>query len=226
MSTRVTPLTNFLVIGHRGSPKRFPENTAASFDEALRAGADGFETDLRLLADGTPVLFHDDELKGAPIESMPSDEVRARGAALEPLATLERFAGRTTMVLEVKRGGWEDVLVSRVASWPGIIVASFDHATIAELSRRHVGFPLGITTSDRIVGIADYAAKLGASWVFPRHWYVNAEDVASLHERGVRVVPWTPNRERDWERLLRCGCDGIISDHPEKAVAWRARLAR
>ena len=53
----------FLILGHRGSPKRFPENTLASFEETLRAGADGFETDLRLLFDRTPVLFHDDELR-------------------------------------------------------------------------------------------------------------------------------------------------------------------
>ena len=53
----------FLILGHRGSPKRFPENTIASFDEALRAGADGFETDLRLLSDRIAVLFHDDELQ-------------------------------------------------------------------------------------------------------------------------------------------------------------------
>mgnify|MGYP001560515541 CR=1 FL=1 len=26
----------FLILGHRGSPKRFPENTISSFDEALR----------------------------------------------------------------------------------------------------------------------------------------------------------------------------------------------
>ena len=47
----------FLIFGHRGSPKRFPENTLASFEETLRAGADGFETDLRLLFDRTAVLF-------------------------------------------------------------------------------------------------------------------------------------------------------------------------
>jgi glycerophosphoryl diester phosphodiesterase len=224
VSTRVTPLTKFLVIGHRGSPKRFPENTVASFREALRSGADGFETDLRLLADGVPVLFHDDELKGSPIESMRADEVRAWGTDVEPLAALAQFAGRATMVLEVKRGGWEDVLVSSVAGWPDIIVASFDHTAIAELSRRGVGFPLGLTTSGRIVGIADYAAKLGATWLFPNHSLVTAEDVVALHERGVRVVPWTANRERDWNRLHALGCDGLITDHPEKAAAWRGCL--
>ena len=55
----------FLIFGHRGSPNRQPENTMASFEEAVRSGADGFETDLRLLSDGVAVLYHDDEL-GVP----------------------------------------------------------------------------------------------------------------------------------------------------------------
>ena len=36
----------FLIFGHRGSPNQQPENTVASFEAALRGGADGFETDL------------------------------------------------------------------------------------------------------------------------------------------------------------------------------------
>ncbi|PYQ58841.1 MAG: hypothetical protein DMF58_13870 [Acidobacteria bacterium] len=32
-------MDDFLIFGHRGSPRRFPENTLASFEEALRSGA-------------------------------------------------------------------------------------------------------------------------------------------------------------------------------------------
>lgn len=128
----------FLIFGHRGSPKRFPENTFASFDEALRAGADGFETDLRLLADNTAVLFHDDELAGDEIESLSFDESAKRGAKVERLRDLARYADRTTMVLEVKRSKWEDALLAEIGKWPNIIVASFDHEAIAELFRRRV----------------------------------------------------------------------------------------
>src|SRR5213078_1433870 len=96
---------HFLIFGHRGSPKRFPENTVASFEEALRAGADGFETDLRLLADKTPILFHDDERNDAEIESLGADAF----TPITRVQDLAPFAGRTTMVLEVKRSKWEDI---------------------------------------------------------------------------------------------------------------------
>lgn len=213
----------FLIFGHRGSPKRFPENTLASFDEALRAGADGFETDLRLLADNMAVLYHDDELDGHAIESLSVPEMSRRGAVIQRLHDLDRYAGRTTMVLEVKRSQWEEVLLTHVARWPDVIVASFDHAVIDELHRRSVAFPLGITIFGRMVGIADYAVRVGATWCFPGYRHVDAPMVASLHERGIRVVPWTPNRVHEWDRLREAGCDGVITDVPHEAVAWRSR---
>jgi glycerophosphoryl diester phosphodiesterase len=211
----------FLVFGHRGSPRRFPENTLASFEEALRSGADGFETDLRLLSDNTAVLFHDDEWRDAEIETLAADWMPQVGYELARVRDLAQFAGRGTMVLEVKRAKWEDVLLSEISELPNIIVASFDHTLIAELSRRGVAFPLGITVFGRLVEPAEYMKRLGVSWLFPQFRYVDRELVDSLHASGIRVAPWTPNRERDWQRLLDAGCDAVITDYPAEAVEWR-----
>src|SRR5687768_486155 len=189
----------FLILGHRGSPKRFPENTMASFEEALRAGADGFETDLRLLFDRTAVLFHDDELKEDEIETLTFAQCAERGAVVERLSDLAQFAGRAMMVLEVKRARWEETILEQVSEWPNIIIASFDHSVIAEMRRRDANVPLGITFTGTIIDVADYASRLGANWCFPKYRYVDAEMVASCHARGIRVMPWTANRENEWE---------------------------
>ena len=211
----------FLIYGHRGSPKRFPENTIAGFEETLRAGADGFETDLRLLFDRTAVLYHDDESGDDAIESLTATQLAERGAMVERLADLGRFAGRAQMILEVKRAKWEDVLLSHIAEWPNIVLASFDHSIVPELRRRGATFDLGITFHGYIVDVADYAARLGATWCFPNYHYVDREMVDSLHARGIRVVPWTANRKQEWEALWEVGCDGVITDAAEEAVGWR-----
>jgi glycerophosphoryl diester phosphodiesterase len=211
----------FRIFGHRGSPRRFAENTVESFEEALRCGADGFETDLRLLADGTAVLFHDDELYDRDVESLTTGDFRFYDVRFDPVRELGRFADRATMILEVKRSRWEDILCSEISSWNDIVVASFDHATIAELSKRRVTFPLGVTIAGTLVGLADYVERLGATWVFPNFRYVNAEMVEPLHRRGVKVVPWTPNLAIQWQRLRDAGCDGVITDYPGEAVDWR-----
>lgn len=47
------------VIGHRGNRAHAPENTIESFAQAVAAGADAIEFDVRLSADGIPVVCHD-----------------------------------------------------------------------------------------------------------------------------------------------------------------------
>jgi glycerophosphoryl diester phosphodiesterase len=50
------------VIAHRGASGAAPENTLAAFELAARQGADAFELDVRLTADGVPVVLHDPTL--------------------------------------------------------------------------------------------------------------------------------------------------------------------
>ncbi|HYR27208.1 MAG TPA: glycerophosphodiester phosphodiesterase [Thermoanaerobaculia bacterium] len=214
----------FRIYGHRGAPKRFKENTLAAFEETLRAGADGFETDLRLLFDRTAVLYHDDELHEAEIESLTFTQCAERGAMVERLEDLSRFAGRGTMILEVKRAKWEQTLLETVSSWPDVVIASFDHSVVTTLREQGATIPLGITVYGYIVDIAEYAARLGAEWCFPSYKYVSKDMVTSLHDKGIKVVPWTANTKHNWERLRDAGCDGVITDYPGEAVEWRAGL--
>jgi glycerophosphoryl diester phosphodiesterase len=51
-----------LVFAHRGGCALGPENTLASFDRGVAAGADGLELDVRLSADGIPIVHHDPTL--------------------------------------------------------------------------------------------------------------------------------------------------------------------
>ena len=48
-----------LIIGHRGAMGYAPENTLASFEEAIRRGADLLEMDVQLSQDGEVVVMHD-----------------------------------------------------------------------------------------------------------------------------------------------------------------------
>jgi glycerophosphoryl diester phosphodiesterase len=50
------------VIAHRGASAEAPENTLPAFEAAVQRGADAFELDVRLTADGAPVVIHDDTL--------------------------------------------------------------------------------------------------------------------------------------------------------------------
>jgi len=51
-----------ILIGHRGEPSSYPENSLAGFEAVLQAGAAYIETDVQLSADGVPVLSHDPDV--------------------------------------------------------------------------------------------------------------------------------------------------------------------
>ncbi|MDD5476112.1 MAG: glycerophosphodiester phosphodiesterase [Syntrophales bacterium] len=50
------------VVAHRGGKALWPENTLHAFGKALEAGAHVLEMDVRVTADGIPVIIHDNKL--------------------------------------------------------------------------------------------------------------------------------------------------------------------
>ncbi|KAG8920340.1 hypothetical protein FRC03_001890 [Tulasnella sp. 419] len=49
--------------GHRGASAIYPENTLASFEAAIRDGAEGIESDVHVTTDNVVVMFHDPSLE-------------------------------------------------------------------------------------------------------------------------------------------------------------------
>lgn len=40
--------------------------------------------------------------------------------------------------------------------------------------------------------------------------------VKEIHELGIKVIPWTVNRREDMEKVKAVGCDGLITDYPDR----------
>lgn len=51
-------MTQFEIVAHRGAHDQVPENTLPAFERAIELGADAVELDVRLTADGIPVVYH------------------------------------------------------------------------------------------------------------------------------------------------------------------------
>ncbi|MEI7768272.1 MAG: glycerophosphodiester phosphodiesterase family protein, partial [Phycisphaerae bacterium] len=54
--------STIFAVAHRGASNEYPENTVAAFDRAIELGAPAVEFDVRMAADGVPVIFHDAEI--------------------------------------------------------------------------------------------------------------------------------------------------------------------
>jgi glycerophosphoryl diester phosphodiesterase len=56
--------------------------------------------------------------------------------------------------------------------------------------------------------------------VSPYYKLVTKEQVDAAHKAGLQVVPWTANKPEEWQHLIACGVDAIISDDPAELISF------
>ncbi len=236
-------MTRPLVIAHRGSSGERPENTLSAFERAVLQSADMIETDLHLSRDGVVVIHHDPELErlgeSGEIRDHTASELAAMNAApgvagAEKMPTLldvlDGFGERMQFNLELKVGrgdvaydGLEDLVLSAVEArglMPRMLFSSFYDPVLARLRERSASARIALLVSPRApVAIFERAARLAAEAINPDVRLVTASLVDQAHAADLRVYPYTANEPEEMIRLLDCGVDGIITNHPARLHA-------
>lgn len=107
-----------LLIGHRGYPERYPENTLCGLEAAAAAGACWVEVDVQLTRDLVPLVIHD--------------------------ASLQRTAGRPGSVMDMEHATVRDVTVDERQRF-GKAFVNAGLPTLAQVAAWAAGHPaLGI----------------------------------------------------------------------------------
>jgi len=207
-------MARLLRLGHRGARARksIPENTIASFDQALAEGSHGFEFDVRLSADAEPVICHDPAHGAIEIQ-------KARAADLPGLCTLaqvlERYHQRAFLDMELKVPGLEQITLNFLRKFPvqrGFVVSSFLPEVLKTLRDLDPSLPLGLIAETRPQ--LQLWTKLPVSFVIPQFNLLTAELAQELKSEGKRILPWTVNHPDDMKKMADLGVDGLISDDP------------
>jgi glycerophosphoryl diester phosphodiesterase len=202
-----------LLLGHRGARavKSIPENTLASFDFALSSFCDGFEFDVRLTADGQPVLRHDASIRGLEIS-----KCSARKLRLPSLRdVVSRYQRTAFLDIELKDAGLEVITVDLLHNVPpvrGFVVSSFLPDVLERVRGIDPGIPLGLIceTPHQLERFGDLAADYG---IF-HHRLVRKDLIERMKASAKNTFVWTVNSAADMKRFSRWGADGIISDDP------------
>ena len=236
-----------LVIGHRGASADAPENTIAAFELALEQGADGFELDVHLSADGQPVVIHDFTLErttdgAGPVSGHRVRELkrldaggwwgrRFRGQRVQTLQeVLERFRDRARFWIELKGGsalypGIEERVVSMVEIYEVVdraLVQSFDHAAIARVRTLNREIPVGALVAQASLDPGLLRPE-AVSAICPSAEVLTEELLGEIRRAGLDCYVWTVNEPAQMDRLVEWGVNGIITDRPG---LLRARLGR
>ena len=227
-------------IAHRGAGRLAPENTLAAFRHGASFGYRAFEFDVKLAADETPFLLHDDTLdrtssgRGlAGDQAWPALSLLDAGGwhsaayAGEPLATLASIAAfvlrnglqanleiKPTPGLEARTG---QVVAEHVARlWAGQAVppllSSFRPEALLAACAAAPDLPRALLVDTLWPGWFEMAQQLACVAVVTNHALMDAAVLARLHNAGMRGLCFTVNEPADAQRLLALGIDGLITD--------------
>src|SRR5580693_288724 len=195
-----------LLLGHRGARavKSIPENTLASFDFALSSFCDGFEFDVRLTADGQPVLRHDASIRGLEIS-----KCSARKLRLPSLRdVVSRYQRTAFLDIELKDAGLEVITVDLLHNVPpvrGFVVSSFLPDVLERVRGIDPGIPLGLIceTPHQLERFGDLAADYG---IF-HHRLVRKDLIERMKASAKKTFVWTVNSAADMKRFSRWGAE-------------------
>jgi glycerophosphoryl diester phosphodiesterase len=104
-----------------------------------------------------------------------------------------------------------------------VIVQSFDFRTLHAMKKLDPAIRLSALYEGSPKSFVEIAKQAGADIISPQFKLVTREQVEAAHKAHLQVVAWTPNTPDDWQRMLDCGVDAIISDDPAELISFLSR---
>ena len=220
-----------MVVGHRGWPSQFPDNTLAGF-LAASAVADSVEADVRRSSDGKLVLSHDPELAGLSVAGHPWAILSELdlGDGHRPALLDEAIAAipGTSFQFEIKNmphePGFEPdhrlALEAAERARPGDIVTSFNWQTLVAVRQAFPDVATGVLI-DRHgeIGLAiDECFQVGHPALVPSVFLATLGLVRAI-EAGLDVYPWVVDDPERVIELAGLGVSGIITDDPARVAS-------
>jgi glycerophosphoryl diester phosphodiesterase len=203
-----------LRLAHRGDWRRAPENTIPALLAALKApGCDGVEFDVRLSADGVPVLLHDETLER--VQRRPERVDDLPGRTLEDLgvptlaSVLAALPHRAFLDVELK-GRHDRAVVEVLAAGrgPGLVnavVSSFDVQTLKRIAGLVPLWPRWLNTHDLEPSTIALATDLDCRAISVEWHAIDRAGLDRARAADLQVAAWTVRRRATATRLARLG---------------------
>jgi glycerophosphoryl diester phosphodiesterase len=226
---QLPPLHLPRVIGHRGAMAYAPENTLASFREAKRRGAAWVEIDVKLTADGVPIVMHDDSLKRTTgidrlVAEMRHAELPAEVPTFEQAIACFRELGLGCNV-EIKPCEGRGAETARVAVetlrrvWPAALPApllsSFKDESLKAAQETAPEFARALLVGELGEDWRARAEAVGATGMNVGRRKLTAAGAVAVKRAGYALSVWTVDDPDEARAIVGMGADCIITDAPD-----------
>jgi len=242
---RIVTLSLVLIIAHRGASGHAPEHTFASYDLALKMGADYIEQDLQMTSDGVLVVLHDETLDRTtdctgPVKAHTLAEIKRCDAgswfgpkfAGQRVPTLEevfqRYGRKANYYIETKSPeiypGMEEALLAlltkyglrdRAARDWQVLIQSFSPESLLRVRELDPSLPLIQLTQAGARPLVPVVSGYAVG-LGPSASDVDAQLVADAHAQCLSVHPYTVNDPAQMRDLIGLGVDGMFTNFPDR----------
>ena len=245
------PVVADAIIAHRGAPRNAPENTLPAMREAARLGARWVEVDVKLTADGKPVIIHDDTVDRTTngrglVAGLTLAEIRGLDAGIgtqhagTQVPTLEELIETVLeldvgLQLELKPTAGDDVETAEIALdvlaslWPigrrKLFFSSFSIRSLQAARRIMPDVPRAFAV---MVPPRNPRALLEETDCQILHCLgdlLTDEALAILGDSGIEYAVAVINDRATATRLLAAGAQTILSDIPDLLTTQLAGAA-
>ncbi len=227
-----------MIMAHRGFSAQAPENTTPAFQKCIDNRITAAELDVQMLADGTIVVLHDDNLKRTAgidknVWEVTYGEIKDldngsffdkaySGTTIPTLEDIMRLSAnkkdKLYLNIEIKRNGHDDGIVEKVVD---IIkknnymdycdVTSQDYETLKDVRKTD---PTILTAYTSAIGIGDLESLDAADIISIQETFATYENIDRIHRAGKRVFVWTVNEEDTMKKLISLNVDAILTNDP------------
>jgi glycerophosphoryl diester phosphodiesterase len=106
-----------------------------------------------------------------------------------------------------------------------VTLQSLDYRTLRIAKKLEPKMKLSVLVENKMSAdqIKTLMQDIGAQIFSPNYKWLTKDDVVAMHKIGVKVLPWTPNERKDWQKLMDFGVDGIITDNPKGLLEYLKR---
>jgi len=242
------------LIGHRGAAASAPENTLVSLQKAYEEGATWVEFDVKLTADGVPILMHDDRLGRTTdghgkVAKMSSEDISMLDAggwfapefAGERVPTLRAALERCAdlgmgMNIELKPCSGRALETAKAALnlvdeiWPDNLpqplFSSFDRPSLEAVKAVKPDALLGYLCTRVPRNWPEIITRLGCSTLNVSNRWIRQKHIAAARALDVPVLVYTVNDPARAKKLLDLGVTSVFTDNVETiAKATEGRVA-
>jgi glycerophosphoryl diester phosphodiesterase len=99
------------------------------------------------------------------------------------------------------------------------VIQSFDHRSLVAVKKLAPKIRIAPLVGDSLPDWPALIKATKAEIISPNLNWITPDTVKAAQAAGARVIPWTANTAEEWDYLISCGVDGIITDDPAALIA-------